>query len=74
VTSIKVKESINLTTLAEWQRTRPKTTAAERLLGFPEREMSTKRTWIGGPSMSALPPFSDVDLLGHGKRIVHLDP
>jgi hypothetical protein len=34
----------------------------------------TKRTWIGGPSMSALPPFSDVDLLGYGKRIVHLDP
>jgi len=34
----------------------------------------TKRTWIGGQSMSALPQFSDIDLLGHGKRIVHLDP
>jgi hypothetical protein len=34
----------------------------------------TKRTWIGGQSMSALPQFSDVDLLGYGKRIVHLDP
>jgi hypothetical protein len=34
----------------------------------------TKRTWIGGQSMSALPQFSDVDLLGYGKRIVQLDP
>jgi hypothetical protein len=25
-------------------------------------------------SMSALPRFSDVDLFGNGKRIVHLDP
>ena len=33
----------------------------------------TKRTWIGGQSMSALPQFSDVDLLGYRKRIVHLD-
>jgi hypothetical protein len=34
----------------------------------------TKRTWIGGQSMSALPQFSDVDLLGYGRRSVHLDP
>ena len=34
----------------------------------------TKRTWIGGQSMSALPQFSDVDLLVYGKRIVHLNP
>ena len=27
-----------------------------------------------GLSMSALPHFSDVDLLGYGKRFVHLDP
>ena len=27
-----------------------------------------------GQSMSALSQFSDVDLLGYGKRIVHLDP
>jgi len=24
--------------------------------------------------MSALPRFSDVDLFGNGKRVVHLDP
>jgi hypothetical protein len=24
--------------------------------------------------MSALPRFSDIDLFGNGKRIVHLDP
>ena len=35
--------------------------------------IGTKRTWIGGQSMSALPQFSDVDLLGYRKRIVHLD-
>ena len=34
----------------------------------------TKRTWIGGQSISALSQFSDVDLLRYGKRIVHLDP
>ena len=33
-----------------------------------------KADGIGGQSMSALPQFSDVDLLGYGKRIVHLDP
>ena len=34
----------------------------------------TKRLWIRRQSMSALPRFSDIDLFGNGKRIVHLDP
>jgi hypothetical protein len=34
----------------------------------------TKRPWVERQSMSALPRFSDVDLLGNGKRVVHLDP
>jgi hypothetical protein len=35
--------------------------------------IGTKRTWIWGQSMSALPHFSDVDLLGYGKRIIDFD-
>jgi hypothetical protein len=41
------------------------------------RQMSafgTKRTWISRQSMSALPRFSDIDLFGYCKRVVHLDP
>ena len=34
----------------------------------------TKRPWIEGQSTSALPQFSDVDLLCNGECIVHLDP
>ena len=32
-----------------------------------------KLSWVSGQSMSALPPMSDVDLLGNGKCIIHLD-
>jgi hypothetical protein len=34
----------------------------------------TKRPWTMRQSMSALPRFSDIDLFGYCKRIVHLDP
>jgi hypothetical protein len=34
----------------------------------------TKRPWIRKQSMSALTRFSDIDLFGYCKRIVHLDP
>jgi hypothetical protein len=33
-----------------------------------------RETAVGRQSMSALPRFSDVDLFGNGKRVVHLDP
>ena len=36
--------------------------------------IGTKRPWIRRQSMSALPRFSDIDLFGYCKRIVHLDP
>ena len=47
------------------------------LAGYDEGVTSaigTKRTWIRRQSMSALPRFSDIDLFGYCKCIVHLDP
>jgi len=41
-----------------------------------DRKMSAsgKADLDWGQSMSALSQFSDVDLLGYSKRIIHLDP
>ncbi len=73
-------------TREEWLAARLKLLEAEKeassiswihTLGRSSRRMSafgTKRPWIRRQSMSALPRFSDIDLFGYFKRIVHLDP
>ena len=52
VTSFRVKESINMTALAEWQRTRPKTTAS----GVPSGLSRTRdvRCWLLADQVGAL--------------------
>ena len=69
--------NLNLTALAERQPIRLRATASGVPSGLPEREMSavgTKQARSGRQSMPALPLYSDVDLLGHGKGVIDLDP